>query len=112
MSITELAVHNVLRTYSRQDRIGRIQSQRKASAEGASDKVDLSPAAQKISVLGKVASDIVTAKFPEASEKQRAALVRPQSDLLLRSHAGEVEDPKVSSEKLEQRLRATYLPEG
>lgn len=109
MSITELAIHNVLRTYSRQDRLGRIQRPRSASAQ-PSDKLDLSDKAQKLAVVGRTADEIVTRSFPALDGAQREQFVRGQVADLMKKHAGEVEDKNVAPDALEERLRAAYLP--
>lgn len=109
MSITELAIHNVLRTYSRQDRLGRLQRPRPASTSASADKLDLSPKAQKLAVLGRTAEEMVARGNPSAQGNERDDLVRGQVAELMKKHGGELESPAVTPESLEESLKAVYL---
>lgn len=109
MSITELAIHNVLRTYSRQDRLGRLQRPRAASSASATDKLDLSPKAQKLAVLGRTAEEIVTRGSPKAQGTEREELVRRQLSDLVSKHGGDLDNQSVTPDKLEESMKAAYL---
>lgn len=109
MSITELAIHNVLRTYSRQDRLGKLQRPGTASAARTSDKLDLSSKSQKLAALGRVADEFVSQRFPEISGDRRADLVRRQTDNLIMSHLGEIENQALNPSEFEDGLKAAYL---
>lgn len=109
MSITELAIHNVLRTYSRQDRLGRIQRPRSGAAS-PSDKLDLSDKAQKFAAVGRTADEIVSRRFPAIEGEARETRLREQVANLVKNHAGEIEDKAVAPDALEEKLRSIYLP--
>lgn len=109
MSITELAIHNVLRTYSRQDRLGRLQRPRAASVAVSADKLDLSPKAQKLAVVGRTAEELVARGNPGAEGADREELVRGQVAELMKKHLGEIENQAVTPDSLEENLKAAYL---
>ena len=110
MSITELAIHNVLRTYSRQDRLGRLQKATLTAPAIGGDKLDLSSKAQKMALIGKTAEDIVTERFPGLADDQKQEMVRTATGELLASHQTAVEDKSVTPDSFEEQLRSIYLP--
>lgn len=109
MSITEFAVHNVLRTYSRQDRLGRLQKQRGAAQASTGDQVNLSPVAQKINLVSQVANLIVERSHPEAEGEQRQALTRGQTERLMDQHRGEIDNRLVSADQFAEKLNRLYI---
>lgn len=109
MSITELAIHNVLRTYSRQDRLGRLQRPRPASATVTADKLDLSPKAQKLAALGRTAEEMVTAGNQNVEGADRENLVRRQVAELVKKHGAELENQTVAPDAFAESLKSAYL---
>jgi len=109
MSITEFAVHNVLRTYSRQDRLGKLQKQRGATQTTTGDQVNLSPVAQKINLLSQTASVIVDRAQPDAESEQRQSLVRGETERLMDQHRAEIDNRLVSPEQFAERLNRLYI---
>jgi hypothetical protein len=108
MSITEFAVHNVLRTYSRQDRLGRLQRQRGTTQKATGDQVKLSPTAQKINLVGQFANALVDRRHPEADAEGRQSLVRSETERLMKENRGAVENGQVSAEQLAEQLNQLY----
>ena len=109
MSITELAIHNVLRTYSRQDRLSKIQRPRATGGSAAADKLTLSPEAQKMASAGRVADETVSARFPALTGTGRDEMVQKQTQDILRTNGADVENKSVTPDAFEAKLRQTYL---
>jgi hypothetical protein len=110
MSITEFTVHNVLRTYSRQDRLGRVQKQTRGSTvDTPTDQVTLSSKGQKLQGIQQLASEVVGRNHPDLEGRDREEAVRRQTDTLLTNHQKEVEDERITPEALTQTLRGRYL---
>jgi hypothetical protein len=111
MSISEFAVHNVLRTYSRQERLGGVhKAQAKSTGSPQSaDRVNLSSAGRKIQWIGTLAAEMVDQQHPELGPEDRPALVRSTKEQLLAQHRDEIGADAVSPEALEGRLRPLYL---
>ncbi len=112
MSISEFALHNVLRTYSRQERIGQVSRARLPATAGpprTSDQVSLSPVGQKVAVLGQLAAEVVDRRHPELAGEDRSDRVRATMDELLARHRGEVGNAALSPQALEATLRPLYL---
>lgn len=112
MSISEFTLHNVLRTYSRQERIGHMARARPPTAAGptgASDQVTLSPLGQKVSALGQLAAEVVDRRHPGLPAEERADQVRTTLDELMNRHQDEVGSRAVSVQTLEAILRPRYL---
>ena len=111
MSISEFAVHNVLRTYSRQERLGGVHKA-KAKSTGSprsADQVNLSSTGRKIQWIGTLAAEVVARQHPELDPEDRPALVRTTKEQLLGQHEDEIGADGVSPEALETRLRPLYL---
>lgn len=106
MGITDLAIHNVLRTYSKQDRLGKLQRPRQA-APVTGDKLDLSAKAQKFAVIAKASEEIVTNRFPTLSGEARQEMIRRNTQNLLEEFSGELEDKGVTPENLQERVQAS-----
>ena len=112
MGISEFTVHNVLRTYARQDRLARVQKIKNRPASkptGAVDQVSLSQAGRKIQWLGQFAGELVARQHPELDGDAAADKVRRTRDDLLSRHRDEVLDESLPPETFEARLRAIYL---
>ena len=111
MGISAFAVHNVLRTYSRQERLGQAQrpAPRAPQRTSAPDQVSLSPAAQKTQLLGHLAAEIVDLRFPGAPPEERSTRIRSTKEGLLARHRDEVADEGLTSEQMEKELRPLYL---
>lgn len=109
MSITELAIHNVLRTYNRQDRLSKLTKSREATASRSADKLELSPVAQKLAAMGRVAEDMVTQESPALAGAGRDGAVREKTEALLGRHRQDVEDRAQTPETFETALRSAYL---
>lgn len=111
MGISEFTVHNVLRTYSRQDRLGKVQKARAKpqAPPPSSDRVSLSATGQKVQWLGQLAAEVVDRQEPGLAPDQRAVRARQKQDELVERHGPEVRDDKVSAQALEARLRPVYL---
>jgi hypothetical protein len=111
MGISEFAVHNVLRTYTRQERVGRLQKPRADSAApGKSpDQVTLSSTARKTQWVGQLAAEVVDARSPGLGAEERSVQVRDTKDALLRRHNDDLRDEALAPEGFEARLRSLYL---
>lgn len=111
MSISEFTLHNVLRTYSRQERMGQAQRARPRSAAPAptADQVNLSTAGRKIQWIGQLAAEVVDRRNPGLPADERSDRVRNTADALVARHREEVGNDGLSIESLEARLRPLYL---
>jgi len=111
MTISEFTLHNVLRTYSRQDRLGKAQKAqaRTGQATRSSDQVSLSPAGRKIQWLGQFAAEVVDRRQPDLSADERSDRIRSTADALVARHREAISDDSLGSEALEAQLRALYL---
>ncbi len=112
MGISQFTVHNVLRTYARQDRLGKVQRPKAKAAPSAApsgDRVNLSPTAQKVQWVGSLASQMVERDHPDLDPDARQAKVRDTRDRLVARHRNEIADDRVTVQDLEARLRALYL---
>jgi hypothetical protein len=111
MGLSEFAVHNVLRTYSRQERLGSVQKSKakSAAAPRSTDQVSLSPTGRKIQWLGSLATEVVDRRYPDLTGEERATRVRSTKKELLARHRAEIGQDAVSAEELEARLRPVYL---
>ena len=111
MGISEFAVHNVLRTYSRQEGIGRAQKSRPAPGVAArsTDQVSLSATARKAQWLGQLATEVVDAESRNLPAEERATLIRDTKEELLSRHKDEATNDGLTPEAFETRLRQQYL---
>ncbi|GAB4257858.1 MAG: hypothetical protein Kow0092_05090 [Deferrisomatales bacterium] len=111
MGLSEFNVHNVLRTYSRQERLARVQRTRPKAAgpTATADRVSLSPAGRKVQWLGQFAGELVDREHPELAPEERATAVRRTQDDLLHRHREELASDSISPEGFEARLRHRYL---
>jgi hypothetical protein len=112
MSISEFALHNVLRTYTRQERLG--QAHRALYRSGAppppaGDQIQLSPAGRKIQWAGQLAAEVVDRRHPGLAPEDRAERVRRMADALVARHREEIGDDALSTEAFAQLLRPLYL---
>lgn len=111
MGISELALHNVLRTYARQDRLGKVQKIRTAATQVSptpTDQVSLSTTGRKVQWVGQLAAEVVDRRHPTLDGDARSTRVRNTQQELLERHRDEVGDDYVSPEALEARLRPLY----
>ncbi|MDF1555047.1 MAG: hypothetical protein P1P84_18400 [Deferrisomatales bacterium] len=111
MGISEFALHNVLRTYARQDRLGKVQKVRTAAAQTPptpTDQVSLSSAGRKVQWVGQLAAEVVDRHHPVLDDDARSARVRTTQQELLERHRDEVGDDHVTPEAFEARLRPLY----
>ena len=112
MGISQFTVHNVLRTYARQDRLGKVQRPKVSARAGAvptADRVNLSPTAQKVQWVGNLAAALVDRNEPGIDPDARQARIRSTRDELLSRHRDDIADDGVPPQELEARLRALYL---
>ncbi len=112
MGISEFTVHNVLRTYARQEKLARVQKIKTRPASkpaGAADQVSLSQAGRKIQWLGQFAGELVARQHPDLNGDAAADRVRRTREDLLSRHRDEVMDETLPPEAFEARLRAMYL---
>ena len=111
MSISEFTLHNVLRTYSRQERLGSVHraKTRRIASSASTDRVSLSPMARKIQSIGSLSAEVVDRQHPDLSPDERSALVRSTKEELLAQYRDEIGYDAVSPEALEARLRLQYL---
>jgi len=112
MTISEFTLHNVLRTYSRQDRLGKVQkAQVRAGGQTArtADQVSLSPAGRKIQWVGQFAAEVVDRRNPDLAPDERSDHVRSTADALVARHREAIADDSLGTEDLEARLRPLYL---
>ncbi len=111
MGISEFTVHNVLRTYSRQDQLGRVQRARPRRPAGPApaDQVTLSSSGRKVQWLGQLAAEVVERRSPELSGEARAEQVVGTKRELLERHAAEIGDEALTPEVLAARLTPLYL---
>jgi len=111
MTISEFTLHNVLRTYSRQDRLGKVQRAqvRTGQAVQSADQVSLSQAGRKIQWVGQFAAEVVDRRHPDLNPDERAERVRGTADALVARHRDAIGDDGLGTEALEARLRPLYL---
>ena len=112
MGISEFALHNVLRTYSRQDRLGKVQQVRANAAKPAptpTDQVSLSNTGRKVQWVGQLAAEVVDRRHPALDGDARSTRVRNTKQELLERHKDEVGDDRLSTDALEARLRPLYV---
>jgi len=111
MTISEFTLHNVLRTYSRQDRLGKVQQAqvRTGQTVRSADQVSLSQAGQKIQWVGQFAAEIVDRRNPDLTPDDRSDRVRSTADALVARHRDAIADDALGTETLEARLRPLYL---
>lgn len=111
MGISEFTVHNVLRTYSRQERLGQVNRSRakSAAAPASTDRVSLTSTGQKVQSVGLLAAEVVDRRHPELPPEDRKIQARRTQDELLKRHEGDILDDTVSPKDLEARLRPLYL---
>lgn len=111
MSISEFALHNVLRTYTRQERLG--QAHRALHRGGApppsGDQLHLSPAGRKIQWAGQFAAEIVDRRHPDLTAGERADRIRHTADALVVRHRDEIGDDALGAEAFADLLRPLYL---
>lgn len=111
MGISEFAVHNVLRTYSRQEGIGRAQrAKSSATVLQPTDQVTLSATGRKAQWLGQLAVELVDGRGENLAAEERSAQLRATKDNLFSRHKDDVANEGVSPEDFETSLRALYLP--
>jgi hypothetical protein len=111
MTISEFTLHNVLRTYSRQDRLGKVQKAqaRAGQATRSTDQVSLSLAGRKIQLVGQLAAEVVDRRHPDLASDERSDRVRSTADTLVARHRDAIADDSLGTEGLEARLRPLYL---
>ncbi len=111
MGISEFALHNVLRTYTRQERLGQVQRPRPRAGAPTqtSDQLSLSQAARRAKWLGDFAGELVDAREPTLSPDERSTRVRQTKEELFGDHADELADESISSEEWASKLRSTYF---
>lgn len=111
MGISEFAVHNVLRTYSRQEGIGRAQKSKPSAGAvtRSADQVSLSSTARKAQWLGQLATEVVDTESRNLPAEERAARIRDTKEELLSRHKDDASNDGVSPEVFESRLRQQYL---
>lgn len=112
MGISEFAVHNVLRTYNRQERVGRIPRPKSdGSSQGSRslDQVSLSSSARKAQWIGQLAAQVVDVRHPNLPAEERSERVRSLKDALLARHGDDVRDETLTPEVFEAQLRPAYL---
>lgn len=110
MGISEFALHNVLRTYSRQERLGQVQrpKSRPTQVSASSDQVSLSRGAQKAQWLGQLAAEVVDARHPGLPPEERAPRIRAAKEELLYRHAEDVADEGLPLAHFQDKVRSTY----
>jgi len=110
MSISEFTLHNVLRTYSRQERMGQAQRVRPRNSPPAptADQVSLSTAGRKIQWVGQFAAEVVDRRHPNLTADERSDRVRNTADALVARHRDEIGDDGLSAESFEAQLRPLY----
>ena len=111
MGISEFALHNVLRTYTRQDRLGQVQKVRTTAGQTPptpTDKVSLSTTGRKVQWVGQLAAEMVDRRHPALDGDARSTRVRNTQQELLERHKDEVGNDHLSPEALEARLRPLY----
>jgi hypothetical protein len=111
MGLSEFAVHNVLRTYSRQERLGGIRKAKHRTFGSADsvDQVELSRTGRKIWWVGSLAAELADRQYPDLAPEEKAAFVRETREGLLARHREEIARETVSPEAFETRLRSLYL---
>ena len=111
MGISEFALHNVLRTYTRQDRLGKLQKVKAAAAPAPepTDKVSLSAAGRKVQWVGQLAAELVDRRHPALDADARSVQVRNTKQEFLERHQKELGDANMPLEALKARLRPLYV---
>jgi hypothetical protein len=111
MGISEFALHNVLRTYARQDQLGKVHRVRTTAAKAPpqpTDQVSLSSTGRKVQWMGQLAAEVVDRREPALDDEARSTRIRNTQQELLERHRAEVGDDQLSPEALEARLRPLY----
>jgi hypothetical protein len=110
MGISEFALHNVLRTYARQDRLGQVQKVKAVATKSPAptDQVSLSNAGRKAQWMGQFAAEVVDLRHPALDDDARASRVRSTKQELIERHKDEVGDESVSPEDLAAQIRPLY----
>jgi hypothetical protein len=111
MSISELALHDVLRAYARQQRLGQAhKAWHRASVPPASaDRVSLSINGRKLQWLGRLAAEMVDRGPPNHTPEERLDQIRATVDTLVARHRDEIASEAVGPEAFEALLRPLYL---
>lgn len=112
MSISEFALHNVLRTYTRQERLGQAQRalHRGTPPSASGDQLLLSAAGRKIQVAGQIAVELVDRRHPGLVPEDRAERIRETADALVARHREHIGDDALRPEAFAALLRPLYLP--
>lgn len=110
MGISEFAVHNVLRTYNRQERLGRIQRPREGpgATKGASDQVTLSAAARKAQSLRLLAVEVASREQPDLDAGEVGERAKGLTAEFLSRHRDDVADDGLTPEAFESTLQRLY----
>lgn len=111
MGISEFALHNVLRTYTQQDRLGKAQKITALASKPppvSADQVSLTTAGQKVQWLGQLAAEVVDRRQPGLVGDERANEVRETKQQLVALHKDALGDDRVSPDALEALLRPLY----
>lgn len=110
MGISEFTVHNVLRTYSRQERLGQIhKAKANTSVRGSGDRVSLTSTGQKLQWIGHLAAEVVEQRHAGLGPEEWSVKVRSTKEELLRRHHDEISEDSVTPGAFEEHLRALYL---
>lgn len=112
MVISEFAIHNALRTYSRQDRLAKFhktesQTERHVDVE---DRVALSATGKKAQFVGLLAAELAERRNDETSSEQTGNAARALTEELMTRHKEEINDASISPDRLETLLRPIYFP--
>lgn len=111
MGISEFALHNVLRTYSRQEKLGRVQRAKvgRGTSARTGDQVSLSTTGQKVQWVGHLAGEVVDRQYQDLTTEERSERVRSKKEELLERHRDEIGSDAMTPGAFEARLVSLYL---
>lgn len=114
MGLSEFNVHNVLRTYARQERLGGVHRAKTRLSEpaGSADQVRLSPSGRKIQSVGNLAVELVNRRYLDLGPEEKSDHVRRTRKELLERYDSEIRQEAVSPEAFEAGLKARHLDWG
>jgi len=110
MVISEFAVHNALRTYSRQEKLGKVQKARSLREDPAEikDRLALSATGQKVQFINKLASELAEKNDGDPDSEETPSRASKLVDDLMFRHKAEIVNEGITPEDFEALIRPLY----